>query len=154
MARAIGGMDDLRVELHRVIAAIVVGDHRIGRAGARRDDAEAGRKFGHLVAVAHPHLVRFALGPQPVEQDARIEDFDESVAEFTAVATLDAAAELRLHRLLPVTDAEQRDARIEDRLRDARRSAEQTSELQSLMGIPYAVCCLQKKNNMPQTQLT
>src|SRR3546814_1123227 len=49
-----------------------------------------------------------------------MEDVDESVAECTAVATLDAAAELRLHRLLPVTDAEQRDARIEDRLRDAR----------------------------------
>src|SRR3546814_17270258 len=36
------------------------------------------------------------------------------------VCSSDLAAELRLHRLLPVTDAEQRDARIEDRLRDAR----------------------------------
>src|SRR3546814_17338731 len=43
-ARAIGGLDDLRVELTRVIAALVVCDHRIGRAGARREEAATARK--------------------------------------------------------------------------------------------------------------
>src|SRR3546814_5764388 len=49
----------------------------------------------------------------------------------------------RRHMMPPVTRQEQRIAGLEQR--DARRSEEHTSELQSLMRISYAVFCLKKK---------
>jgi hypothetical protein len=60
-------MDDLGMELHRVIMPRIVRDHREGRAGARCDRAEAGGELGHLVSVTHPHLMRLARLPCAIE---------------------------------------------------------------------------------------
>lgn len=122
---AIGGVDDLGVELRAIIAAIVVGDQRERRAVADRDDTEAGGELGDAVAVAHPHLVAFADLPQSVEKDAGLGDGQEGAAEFAVAlavgaAGLDPAAELLAHHLLAVADAEDREAAVEDRLRRAR----------------------------------
>ena len=59
-------VDDLRVELHAVKAALVVGDGGEGRALAHTDSAETGRQARHAVAVAHPHL----LAPAPLPHAA------------------------------------------------------------------------------------
>jgi len=105
---AVGGVDHLRVELHRIIAALVIGDHRIGRTAARGDGAEAGGELGDMVAMAHPHLVALALAPQPVEQRTLVGDLNECLAELPGHSPLDPPAELEVHRLLAVADAEQR----------------------------------------------
>jgi len=59
--RALRRVHDLGVELHAVELARIVGDCRERRAGRDADGAESGRKPGHAVAVAHPHLRPLAL---------------------------------------------------------------------------------------------
>jgi hypothetical protein len=92
-----------------VEAARLVGDHGEGRAVAGGDDAEAGGKLGHLVAVAHPHLMPLADIPQAIEQYARLGDGEEGAAEFSALSRLMAGAHLATqlvrHHLLAVADA-------------------------------------------------
>ena len=56
---AVRRVHHLGVELRAIIAALVIGDQREGRALGGRDDTKARRKFGHLVAMAHPHLMPF-----------------------------------------------------------------------------------------------
>ena len=123
--RAVGGVDHLGVELGAVIAPLLVGDDRERRAVADRDDAEAGREGGDLVAVAHPHLVALADAPQPVEQGAILGHGEEGAAELAAAlaigaARLDRAAKLVAHDLLAVADAEDRELAVEQSLRGAR----------------------------------
>src|SRR4029453_16050432 len=88
------------------------------------DDSEARSELGDLVAVAHPHLVPFADGPQPVEQRAFLGDGDEGAAELALplalVAGLDAAAELVTHHLLAIANAEDWKAKLEQFLGSAR----------------------------------
>ena len=55
--RAVRGMDHFGMELRAVIAAVIVRDHRKGRAFGGGHHAEARGKGGYLVAVAHPHLM-------------------------------------------------------------------------------------------------
>ena len=117
---AIRGVDHLGVELHAVEALFIVRDDREGRARRGGDDAEPGGERGDLVAVAHPHLMRFAFGPEAVEQRATFAHLDECPAEFAAFAAFDLAAQLLGHRLLAVADAKDRHAGIEQRLRGAR----------------------------------
>ena len=118
------GMRDFGMELRPVELPLLVGDHRERRAVADRDDAEARREGGDLVAVAHPHLVPLADLPQAVEQRAILGDGDEGSPEFALplalVAGFDPAAELVAHHLLAVADAEDRQARLEQHLRRAR----------------------------------
>ena len=64
---AVGRVHDFGVELHRIDALLIVCDYREGRAGAGGDRTEAGGELRHLVAVAHPHLMRLALVPEAVE---------------------------------------------------------------------------------------
>ncbi len=121
---AVGGMRDFGVELGAVELPLLVGDHREWRTVADRDDLEARREGGDLVAVAHPHLVPLADRPQPVEQRAFLGDGDEGAAElalpFALVAGLDPAAQLVAHHLLAVADAEDRKPGFEQLLRRAR----------------------------------
>ena len=88
---AVGRVDDLGVELRSVIAAFVIGDQREGRAIADRDNTKTGGKFGHLVAVAHPHLMSLTNFPQSVEQHAWFGDGQEGAAEFTVALTIGTA---------------------------------------------------------------
>src|SRR3546814_6045963 len=50
-------------------------------------------------------------------------------------------------------DASDFDLRTQDKLQDAERSEEHTSELQSLMRISYAVFCLKKKRKTRKTNI-
>ena len=113
-------VDDLRVELHRIDAALVIGDDRVRRARAGRDHAEAGGQRRDLVTMAHPHLMALTPRPQAVEQRAFVLDGDERLAELAAVALFDLATQLLGQRLLAVADAQHRQAAIQDRLRNAR----------------------------------
>ncbi len=123
---AVGRMDDLGVELRAVIAALVVGDQREGCTRAGGDDAETVGELRDLVAMAHPHLVRFARLPEAVEQHAFLGDFAIGAAEFAALAGLvtraNLAAELLRHDLLAVADAEDRHTAVEDHVGSARGS--------------------------------
>ncbi len=118
--RAIGGVDHLGVKLHRIILPRVVGDDGIGRATAMRDRAETGGKLSHLIAMAHPHLMRLALRPEAVEQAAAIGNIDKRMAEFATVAAADITAKLRHHHLLAIANAEHRHAALENGRRHAR----------------------------------
>ncbi len=97
----------------------VVGNHRKGCGIAGGDRAKPGRKCLDLVAVAHPHLGALALGPQPVEQQAIVENIDKSAAEFLMLAQADTAAQLVAHCLHAVANAEHRHAELEDDVRGA-----------------------------------
>ena len=122
--RAIRRVEHLGVELRAVIAPLVIGDQREGRPVAGGDDAEALGELRHLVAVAHPHLVPLADVPQAFEQYAGLGHGQEGAAEFAAFAgfvpRLHLAAQLGGHHLLAVTDAENREPRVEQHLRRAR----------------------------------
>ena len=121
---AIGRVDHFGVELRAVILALLVGDDREGGAVAGGDDAEAGGEAGDLVAMAHPHLVPLAGLPQPVEQRALFRHGEIGAAEFAAFAGFmpraNLAAELLGHYLLAITNAEDRQAAVEQDLRCAR----------------------------------
>jgi hypothetical protein len=108
-----------RVELDGVEIARLVGDCREGCARGRADDAEAFGKGGDPVAMAHPHLMAGASGPDAVEQRIFIADVEEGAAEFAVFAALDPAAELLAHHLLAVADAKYRNAGLEHDLRRA-----------------------------------
>ena len=102
---------DLRVELHAVEPALVVGDDGVGRGVAGADGAESRRQGGDAVAVAHPDLLAPARLPSVLEQPARPGDVHEGAAELAVFGHIDLAAELRAHGLLPVADAQHRHAR-------------------------------------------
>ena len=96
-----------------------------GAPSLTRDDVEARRELGDLVAVAHPHLVPLADLPQPVEQRRILGHRQERPAEFArpfalGAAGLDPAAQLVAHHLLAVADAEDRQPAVEQCLRRAR----------------------------------
>ena len=124
---AVGGVDDLGMELHAVEAARLVGDDRVGRAvGRSRRGVKPGGERVDLVAVAHPHLVPLALAPT-----ARRTARSGALTSMKALPNSppspeidDVAAELRGHHLLAVADAEHRHAR-------RRRSAAATRGLSS-----------------------
>jgi hypothetical protein len=122
---AVRGVHHLEVKLRRVEAPRLVGDHRDRRVGRGRDDAEARRRRGHAVAVAHPHGVFLAALPYAGHQRALRRHLDLGAAELAVVAALDLAAELVGHRLLAVADAEDRHAGgIEFRRRQRRAGIE------------------------------
>src|SRR3546814_7356772 len=54
----------------------------------------------------------------------------------------------RIGMFVEMGDGGRRDQQVPDRAREADRSEEHTSELQSLMRISYAVFCLKKKKTM------
>ena len=97
--------------MHAVEAALVVGDHGVGRPLARRADrAKSRRQTHHAVAMAHPDLLALALPPDPVGERRIVGHLDEGAAEFPVVRGLHLAAELLAHGLDAVADAEHRHA--------------------------------------------
>jgi hypothetical protein len=108
---------DLRVELDAVQTPsrlLERGDRRRVRPG---DDARAGRRRRHGVAVGHPDR----LLPRRPAKELRLVGADLCLAELGDAGSLDGAAELERHQLHPVADAERRDPELEDRRVDARR---------------------------------
>ena len=122
---AVRGVMHLRVELHGVEPALQIGGDREGGVGRGAVDLEARRDLGHVVAVAHPHL----LAPRAVHEPA-VERIDPlfgrghvGAAEFGgAVTAQNLAAQHVHHDLLAVTDAEDRNPEVENAFRGARRA--------------------------------
>ena len=72
--------------------------------------------------MVHPHRLAVADGCRGRRAAAILFDPDVAAAEFAVMAAFDLAAELLGHRHLAVADAEHRHARVEHRLRRARRA--------------------------------
>ena len=105
------------MELDGVEAALGIlegGDRRRRRA---RHDARALGSRDDRVAVRHPdRLLGRRVGEQP-----RLGHLHRRPPELGDAGAVDAAAELERHQLRAVTDAERRDAELEQRGIDARR---------------------------------
>ena len=117
---SLGGVRDLRVELDGVEPAIRILEG--GDGGRRRGggDARAGRRSGDRVAVAHPHdLLR-----RQVAEQQRLVELGIGLAVLRDVVRFDRAAEIAGHQLHPVTDAERRDAELENRGVHLRRTVD------------------------------
>jgi hypothetical protein len=119
---ALQSVRDLRVELHGIEAARLVGHRRDRRRLVAAYHLEAGRQLGDLVAVAHPDFEQaMALGIAPVldavEQFRMAAGAHLGIAELALVRALDLAAELCRHGLHAVADAEHRHAELEHGLR-------------------------------------
>ena len=120
-ALALAGVGDLGVELEPVEAAVLVGDPGERGVGGLADGVEAGRQAIHPVAVAHPDIQQaIALGAGAVldvAQQGRVAaGADLGIAVLALGCGGDGPAELGGHGLHPVTDAEHRDAEVEDDL--------------------------------------
>ena len=114
---------DLGVKQRAVKTPAVVGDRGKGGGFAGGDRAKSGRQRIDLVAMAHPHLRALALGPQPVEQQAVVENVDKRAAELLVLAQRDAAAQFVAHRLHAVANAEHRNTEAEHDVGGARGGA-------------------------------
>src|SRR5690606_20472137 len=112
-------VDNLRVELHRVEAALVVRDCGKRRVRRGADDAKAFWQRRDTVAVAHPHLMARTFRPHTFEQRAVILYLQEGSAKLAVMACLHLAAQLGAHGLRAIADGETRDAGLEPRLRRA-----------------------------------
>ncbi|CRM87606.1 hypothetical protein [Pseudomonas sp. 22 E 5] len=124
-APALLGVSHLRVELHAVVAALVVehaGDRAAWSAG---QDVEVFRHLGDLVTVAHPHVeAEKAVGVDvvfdAVQQAALADHVDTGITEFTQFGTFNLAAQLLGHGLHAVADTEDGHAQVEYGLRATR----------------------------------
>ena len=117
---AVRGVDDLGVELDAVEAALGRLEGGDRRAGACREGIEALGRLHHGVAVAHPALLLF--GKVAKELAAVAGEGQRRAAELAGLGAFDLAAELERHRLHAVTDAEHRDAELEQLGPHARRA--------------------------------
>ena len=123
------GVLDLGVPLHAVQAALVAAERGDRRGGRRCEHVEAVGGLGHLVAVAHPHVLLGRLAGEQHAAVARERGIRRPVLAQAGVGDL--AAERLRHHLEAVADAERRHAEVEDagverrgaRLVDRRRSA-------------------------------
>ena len=120
--RAAQGVHHFRVELHAIEPAALIGDGGKGRVGAGADHLEALGYLDHPVAMAHPHLVLGARLPHPVEQRRGFAGGELRAAEFALLGRLHAAAQLRHHGLLAITDAQHRNTQLKHPLRCPRRA--------------------------------
>ncbi len=113
------------MELHAVVAALVVehaGDRAARGAG---QDVEVFRHLGDLVTVAHPYVeAKQAVGVDvvfdAVQQAAFADHVDTGITEFTQLGTFNLAAQLLGHGLHAVADTEDGHAQFKYGLRAAR----------------------------------
>ncbi|MNX29261.1 hypothetical protein D3C86_593940 [compost metagenome] len=124
-ATALLGVGYFRVELHAVVATVVVehaGDRAARGAG---QNMEVFRHFGDLVTVAHPYVeaeqaVSVDVVFDAVEQTALADHVNAGVTELTQFGTFNLATQLLGHGLHAVADTEDRHAQVENGLRAAR----------------------------------
>src|SRR3546814_5929474 len=122
-------------EVRVVVAVLTVG----AEAGVDRGDRAIDRRHGGKIAIRA--LAKGLLrNRQDLLQDRAVEG--ESAGDRGAIAS--AAQQLRAHVAI-VERLLRRRVGVDDRCRV--RSAEHTSELQSLMRTSYAVFCLKNKQN-------
>jgi len=116
-ATALLGVGHFRVELHAVVAALVV-EHASNRAArGAGQDVEVFRHAGDLVTVAHPYVeAEQAIGVDvvfnTVQQAALAHYINAGITEFTQFGTFDLAAQLLGHGLHAVADTEDRHAQV------------------------------------------
>ncbi len=114
-------MHDFRMKLHAVEFSRLIGDGGKGRPIRCGNDREAFRNGNHVVAMAHPDLIAPPRLPNAIKQSAMINNVNIGAAEFTMIGRLHLAAKLIDHGLLPVADAKDRYAHIENLIGRARR---------------------------------
>ncbi len=119
----LGRVRHLGMKQKTVKAPLVVGDRGIGCGLAGGDGAEPRWQCFDLVAVAHPYLRAGALLPEPVEQQAIVENIDKGAAKLLMLAQRDTAAQFVTHRLHAVADAQHRHAQPKGDRRRARRGS-------------------------------
>ena len=124
--RPLAGVGHLGMELDAEAPSALVDHRRVRRVLAGADGAVAGRQFLDTVTVTHPdvQLARIVGETilQAVEQRAFSRDAHRGVAELAVIVRAPHdAAELPDHRLHAVADAQDRQVRVEYRVRDARR---------------------------------
>ena len=107
------GVDDLGVKLDGVEAALGVIHGRAGAVVGGGGDGEAGGGSLYGVAVAHP---ADKLRVQALEHDRRVQHVQPRLAELLERCRRDLAAEVVRHRLHPVADAEDGQAKLIDGL--------------------------------------
>ncbi len=117
---AVGRVDHLRVEHHRIEAAALIRRDREGRVLRDGEHAETLGKAGDPVAVAHPDGIAATLVPNAGEERRLFQDLHIGPAELRRVTALHQAAELGRQGLLAVADSQHRDAGLEDGLGCAR----------------------------------
>jgi hypothetical protein len=120
--RAFRRVHHLWMELEAIEAAGIVGNSCERRAGRDADGAETWRQPRHAIAVAHPHLRPLPLLEHALEQRRLVDDLKLGAAELAVMPALDLAAERSHHGLLAITDAKDRHAGGEQRLRRLRRA--------------------------------
>src|SRR3546814_4272326 len=108
-------------------------DLRLARAAGRSCAAQRARSRGHLECQrCHDRLAQLVGGDRLVQhRDLRGADLAQAIALGLAGDQQACERGMRRRAVMP----------------RQRRSEEHTSELQSLMRISYAVCCLKKQNN-------
>ena len=106
----VGRVHDLGVELDAVEAALDVLDRGDRRLGRRRQRGEALGRRVHRVAMRHP--ARLGVR-RPGQQAAVLGHGELRAAELADLGALDLAAQREDERLHAVTDAEHRDAELE-----------------------------------------
>ena len=125
-ALPLAGMGDFGMKLQAVEAALVVRDAGDRGAFGARDELEAGRQFGDLVAMTHPDIQQaVALGTGMVldirEQPRMPVGTHPGIAVFMPVRRLHPAPELLRHSLQSIANAEHRHAQLENQRRHPRR---------------------------------
>ncbi len=110
---AVRRVDNLRMKLHAIEAAPIIGDGGKRRPFTGRDNPEPERQPRHPVPVAHPNLFASAFRPHPVKKRAVISDIHIGAAEFPMRRRFNRPAELMAQQLLPIANPQDRDAQIE-----------------------------------------
>ena len=82
---AMGRVDDFGVIHQAVETAFVVGNGSERGALGGRDGLETRRRGVDAVAVAHPHLLFRADGPDAMEKFAILPDVNKGAAEFPMI---------------------------------------------------------------------
>ena len=117
------GVDDLGMELDAVDRALGRLERRDRRCRRRRERREPGGRLEDRVAVRHPARL---LGGQAGEQLARLADRELRAPELADLGALDAPAERQRDELHAVTDAQHRDAELEQLGLEPRRALART----------------------------
>jgi hypothetical protein len=103
--QAKGRVRHLGVELDPVDSPCGIGDHRHRGAGRARTDHEPGRRLQDQVSVAHPHP---GACREAGEHSLGGRDLHLGTTVFRMRRTLHAASEGMTEKLVPITDAQQR----------------------------------------------
>ena len=107
-------MGHFRVELDAVELFLSIFHHGNRARRGVADDREAGRQFGHFIAMAHPNVERVWRIILNAACQLAVDGFNLRITEFTLVARANFAAQVVRHKLHAVADAQNRNAQIKN----------------------------------------